>query len=348
MQTTFNKADIMPYAEAEKIQKKFLHLSDRLLGYLQSLEIDPAIFFTKGETVYIPDLHGDFVHLMQVLHRHDLLINNLELKKNYRYVFLGDFYDRSPDSDVIDYWLNRQIKNNIEIYRLIGNHELAFFLRDKEGYPTIFPSQDSIKDTSNKFQVTENLLKNVAEGKIIAAFADKDSLYVHSYIINDDFLELELDIGSDIELFAEKLNKRFMSCGQEALDLYLTLKKTNKIDWDLIRGKFERDPLFNISQRKDDIHTSFIWRRTGLARLKMYPVELDVDIPDNVYQIVGHTPVFSFRLPKYQESDKPFVLSCKNGNGKVQFSDVGIGYYYKSDDFVRPKVIINKKFSIVI
>lgn len=338
----------MPYADAEHIQTKSLRLSNKLLDYLQSLKQDPALSFVKSETVYIPDLHGDFVHLVHTLHRHNLLTRNLELKKDYQYVFLGDFYDRSPDSDVIDNWLNRQIKNNTEIYRLIGNHELAFFLRDKEGYPTIFPSQDSIKDTSNEFKITENLLKNIAEGKIIAAFVDKNALYVHSYVINDDFFELGLEIGSDINLFAKKLNERFMSCGKEAYDLYLTLKTINEINWDLIRGKFEKEPLFNISQRQDDIHTSFIWRRTGLSRLKIYPVELDIDIPENVYQIIGHTPVFSFNLPTNQFIDRPFVLSSKNGTGKVQFSDVGIGYYYQSDDLKRPDVIINKKFTVTV
>ena len=80
----------------------------------------------------------------------------------------------------------------------------------------------------------------------------------------------------------------------------------------------------------------------------MYPLELDIDIPDNVYQVVGHTPVFSFNLPANQETRKPFILSSKKGNGKIQFSDVGMGYYYKNDDLERPEVMINKKFAIKV
>ena len=77
-------------------------------------------------------------------------------------------------------------------------------------------------------------------------------------------------------------------------------------------------------------------------------MELDIDIPDNIYQIVGHTPVFSFNLPTNQPINRPFILSLKHGTGKVQFSDIGIGYYYQSDDLKRPDVIINKKFAIGI
>ncbi len=90
------------------------------------------------------------------------------------------------------------------------------------------------------------------------------------------------------------------------------------------------------------MHTSFIWRRTGIPALNIYPTELYVEIPDDVYQIVGHTPVFSFRLPNKQSATLPFVLSSQTGTGKIQFSDVGIGYYYKKDDFERPEVIIKK------
>ena len=53
----------------------------------------------------------------------------------------------------------------------------------------------------------------------------------------------------------------------------------------------------------------------------------------------------SFDLPKNQPINKPFVVSSKTGTGKVQFSDVGIGYYYKSD-FERTAVGIEKLNSI--
>ena len=287
------------------------------------------------------------MHLIITLHRHGFLNKELNFKKNYKHVFLGDFYDRAPDSDAIDFWLNKQIKNGIEVYRLLGNHEIAFFERDENDHPVIFPSQDSIKDISNDFQITENLLKNIAEGRIIAAYVDcrgminctSTTLYIHSYIINDDFIEMGLDPNKDILNFAIELNNRLKKHGQYAHDVFLDCKKKRKYNWKDITKSFHSDPLFNVYKQKNDISTSFLWRRTGLPTLNVYPIEFDVDIPDDVYQIVGHTPVFLFNLPSSHPVTEPFVLSSKDGTGKVQFSDVGIGYFYKSG-FERPEVFI--------
>ncbi len=349
---SFQTAQEMSYASNDQTKIKAEDLISKLKKHLKTIKKDKSLFLTKDEVVYVPDIHGDFVHLIITLHRHGLLNNNLDLKKDYSYVFLGDFYDRAPDSDVIDYWINNQIKNDLKIYRLIGNHEIAFFERESDGSPIVFPSQDSIKDIRNGFQVTENLLKNIAEGSILAAYVDcrrgflqeaPTVLYVHSYIINDDFIELGLEINSDIVNFAHALNNRLKLHGQYAYDLFIEQKKEGKYNWKEIMKSFNNDPLFNIYDKKNDISTSFIWRRTSLPILNTYPAELEVGIPENVYQIVGHTPVFLFSLPQGNPINKPFVISAKNGTGKIQFSDVGIGYYYKSD-FERPEVIIKKVF----
>jgi len=338
----FQTAQEMPYANIEKIKDKATDLYKKLTEHLKQIKKDKTLFFTKGETVCIPDLHGDFVHLIITLHRYGVIDEKLNLKKDFEYVFLGDFYDRAPDSDSIDYWLNNQIKNKTKIHRLIGNHEMAFFERDPNGYPVIFPSQDSIKDITNDFTITENLFKNISEGNILAAYVNRipaTTLYVHSYVINDDYKELGLEVNSDIFIFAQKLNERFKVHGQYAYDVFLNQRKEGHFDWKVIMKSFNDDPLFNLYKKKNDISTSFIWRRTGVPVLNVYPVEFDVDIPNDIYQIVGHTPVFSFALPKSSETTKPFVIKAKNGTGQVQFSDVGIGYHYKSD-FERPEVLI--------
>lgn len=359
----FNIASEMQYAYNDLTIDKARMLILKLKAHLINEKKDKTLFFEKGETIYIPDMHGDFIHLMLTLYKHDAVDKDLNLKSGHDYVFLGDFYDRAPDSDLIDLWLNVQIKRNLKVHRLIGNHEMAFFERDINGYPLIFPSQDSIKDISNNFQITENLLKNIASGGIIAAYIDsrdvinhvssKDAvnrvstLYVHSYIINDDFTELGLEKNSDIINFATKLNIRLKQHGEYAYDLFLYQKKQDKFNWKAIMKSFNNDPIFKTGKKKDDISLSFIWRRTGLPLLNVYPTELEANIPDNVYQIVGHTPVFFFNLPKAVPISKPFVLKSKKGNGKVQFSDVGIGYYYRND-FERPEAVINRKLSIII
>ena len=134
----FQSASKMFYAENEETKNKAYKLYNQLEEYLKSVKKDKSLFFTSGNTVYIPDIHGDFVHLIITLHRHGLLDTKLNLSKDFKYVFLGDIYDRAPDSDVIDFWLNKQIDTKSQIYRLAGNHELAFFEREKNGHPVIF------------------------------------------------------------------------------------------------------------------------------------------------------------------------------------------------------------------
>lgn len=350
--TDFKSASLMSYAENSSVVDKTILLVDKLKDYLKTIKKDSHLFFLNGEVVYIPDIHGDFVHLITTLYRHGVLDNDLNLKKTHDYVFLGDFYDRGHDSDSIDYWVNKQIEKGVKIFRLIGNHEMAFFERDPSGYPVILPAQDSVKDIANNFQVTENLLKSIAEGSILAAYVSSDPihdfpiLYIHSFAINDDFTELGLEKNSDIYAFAHALNERLKKHGEYAYNLFLDFKKTNKIDWKLMMKSFLDDPLFNMYSKRNDINTSFIWRRTGLPALKIYPLDLDeVEIPD-VYQIVGHTPVFFFKLPN-AENNRPLILTHKDGKGKVQFSDVGMGYHYK-EELSRLEVVINKKLAVSI
>ena len=336
----------MPYANNSQTEAKLSILYKNLKAYLKSINPDESLFFKVNEVVYIPDLHGDFVHLIVTLHRHGLLESEVleprfQLRKDFQYVFLGDFYDRAPDADVIDYWLNRQITRGLKIYRLLGNHEFAFLIRKENGHPVIFPSQDSIKDMSNDFQITESLLKNIAEGNLLAAYVPHlPVLYIHSYAINNDFPHLGLDQNTDITTFAIKLNERLKQHGQKSYERFLHCKKIKNYSWEEIIKPFLDDPLFNIYTKKEDINTSLLWRRTGEPTLNTFPAELDAPIPDNVYQIVGHTPVFSFNLPSSQSVTEPFTMTAKSGAGKIQFSDVGIGYYYKSNSFERPEVSI--------
>ena len=343
----------MSYAFDKAIEDKSNILFEKLGFYLTTLK-NPSLLFKKGDTVYIPDIHGDFVHLIVTLFQHDLLENNLDLKKDFTYVFLGDFYDRAPDSDVLDFWVNKQIEKEREIYRLIGNHEMAFFEIDENNYPVIFPSQDSIKDVENNFRITENLLKSLAEGTILATYVDcRDALqcvstmYIHSFIVNDDFKELGLKPDSSIFDFAHLLNARLKHHGEYAYNVFLDCKKKKDFNWKEILKSFNSDPMFNLYEKKNDLNTSFLWRRTGIPVLKVYPVEMDADIPENLFQIVGHTPVFSFNLPGDKPVTEPFILGSKNSTGCVQFSDVGIGYYYRNDDFERPEVVIRKLERIV-
>ena len=120
MPTDFQTAAEMSYVNSDLIKNKSLTLIEKLSEYLKSIKSDESLFFNKGETVYIPDIHGDFVHLIITLYRHGLLEgeaneSRFHLRKDFKYIFLGDFYDRAPDSDVIDFWLNNKIKRTFKI-----------------------------------------------------------------------------------------------------------------------------------------------------------------------------------------------------------------------------------------
>ena len=285
----FQTAAAMPYANNDKIRSKAESLFIKLKEHLKSVKPEESLFFKDGETVYIPDLHGDFVHLIITLYRHGVLELDLNLKKDFKYVFLGDFYDRAPDADVIDFWLNTQIKNNLKIYRLVGNHEMAFLERNEKGYPVIFPSQDSIIDTSNNFQITENLLKNIGEGKLLAAYVDcgrdvacnVSTLYVHSYIMNDDFTELGLEHNTNILNFANALNKRFQQHGQDSYNVFLNCKKEGKYNWKEIIKPFiipQRSPVPNakVEAISGDIPATIQSAATKLARAKIEPTDKSI------------------------------------------------------------------------
>lgn len=347
----------MIYANTNTVRQKSVALIEKLSQFIQAnkgnlaLKENPSLFFKDGDTVPISDVHGDFIHLMLTLHRHGLLDKDLNLKENFPYVFLGDIYDRGDDADVIDHWLNIQIQRGVKIHRLVGNHEMSFFYRTSEGYPTIHPSNDIYNDMDNNYQVTEDLLRNIANGSLLAAYLDPkktdtgySKLYVHSFITNKDYERLGLEPNSDISIFVNELNKRFRECGKIAYQRFMEGRHKDKFDWEAINQPFRDDPLFTplkTSGKRDSI----VWRRTEKVDSDHNSTEIKAEIPNNVYQIVGHTPVHYFTGT--HPGNKPLIIGVKTGNGKVQFSDVGIGYYYEND-FERQALVINPKDATVL
>lgn len=198
---SFQMASPMLYANDLEIADKSETLMANLTFYLSSIEPDSKLFFKAGDNVPIPDIHGDFAHLITILHRHGLLNPELNLNKDFNYVFLGDFYNHGKDSDTVDYWLNKQIENKANIYQIAGNHELFFLVRDEEGklrfrlrdprnskeYP--ITANDIENDIGNNFQITEELLRNIKDGNLLAAYTILDNREQHtktlcSYICN--------------------------------------------------------------------------------------------------------------------------------------------------------------------
>ena len=331
----------MDYADNLSVKDRLYFLTNQLIDFLAD---QASKYKIAVKDIYIPDLHGDIIHLILTLHNHNLLDGNLNLSKDHNYIFLGDVYDRGEDACLIDAWINVQVLNGSNIIRLLGNHELGFLIRKNDGLPLLHPAQDSINDVKFGFQITESLLKNMSQGNIKAChlsdlmIENYSVFYVHSYIIEDDFKELGISVDSPIKTFSNALNTRLMKKSKEAYEIFLRGKSSGVIDWTGIRDVFLSDLMFNPETERNDMKTSFLWRRSGIANLNIYPNEILVKIPDKVYQIVGHTPVFKFNMNDNSKIKSPIIYSSSLSNGKVQFSDVGMGYFYDSDSFERPEV----------
>ena len=63
----FKTAAVMSYATSDLVKKRAERLIKKLAESLKTLEQEESLFFKKGETVYIPDIHGDFANLMKIL-----------------------------------------------------------------------------------------------------------------------------------------------------------------------------------------------------------------------------------------------------------------------------------------
>ena len=369
----FNTASPMLYANKVAVIEKTEKLTKKLKKHLENVGENKQIKFNSHEIVDIPDIHGDFVHLMLTLKSHSLLTDDLNLKKKYKYVFLGDFYNRGKDSDVLDNWVNKQIELGREIYRLIGNHELLFLLRDENNNPLVkirahdkdgnsirIPANDIEKDTLDNFEITEEVLKNIANGSFIAAFSNHDKKYLtpilraHSFVTKNDFDLLELE-SHDVDNFANKLNETLIELGKDSYERFLDYKQKEKYNWREIIEPFTRKPFFNIFKKDlNNKFVSYINRVTGIVEVqngknvtKKIATCFSDELPEGIYQIVGHTNIADFNLPKTSPIH-PIIIRNNSQTSHVQFTDVGIGFYYKNKSFKRPEVIINGDFSKVI
>lgn len=369
----FNTASPMLYTNRDEVIEKADKLTKKLKKHLENIDENEELTFKANEIVVIPDIHGDFVHLMITLKRHGLLNDDLNLKKKYKYVFLGDFYNRGKDSDVVDNWVNKQIELGREIYRLIGNHELLFLFRDENGNPltkiraydkegniTKIPANDIQKDTQEGYQITEEILQKIANGTLLAAYSSHDKkflapiLKVHSFVTKGDFDLLEVEVD-DVDNFTRKLNELLIELGKDAYQRFLDCKQKEKFNWEEIREPFTRKTFFNIFKRDaNGRFVGYLNRVTGVVEVKNGDVTtkkistaFSDELPKGVYQIVGHTNVADFNLPEMSPI-RPLIIRDNDRDSHVQFSDVGIGFYSKNRSLKRPEVVINGDFSEII
>jgi len=115
----------------------------------------------KGERVYaIGDIHGCLSELEQLL---DMIKKDLKKKpvKKHHIVFLGDYFDRGPDSAGVINRLIKLQKKHANVVCLKGNHEDKFieFLNDPEKLAPGFFTYGGI-ETVQSYGVKNKLLED--------------------------------------------------------------------------------------------------------------------------------------------------------------------------------------------
>lgn len=351
----FKMAPILTYAKSQEVENKALNLFDRIIDHLKDYKVEQDIAFTENESVHLPDIHGDIVHLLFTLYRHNLIDLDLNLNRTHKYQILGDVYDRGNDADVVDYWLNRQIENGVTIYRLIGDHEINFFTNEKD---LIAPCNDMLNDaTKRDYQLTEELLLGMQEGKLLGAYLEYDSntgvpiVYAHSFFTNKDFEHVEIETTNPAA-FVTELNKRVIKAAQISLKQLQQSKRIKSetindeeykhtiIDGLAVGKPFTDEKLLDITKGIDLKRSSYMMRRPKITDQQ----RLDEKLPAGILQITGHTPTRSSAF--INDIDIPLIIQDALGTSSVLFSDIAFGYsslsLYDEENFRRPSVIINR------
>ncbi len=355
----FKAASQMPYANNLQIADKAEKIILQLKSHLKNIEPNPKLSFKVGEIIPIPDIHGDFVHLITMLYKHGLLDDELNLNKDFTYLFLGDIYNRGKDANLVDYWLNKQINKETKIYRISGNHELFFLAKDAAGKTKVtlrdprdgkripIYACDVENDINNGYQVTEELLSSIKNGNLLAActFLDAENnipkLYSHTFVTSEDPGKLGVD-NLDIVSFVQNANERFQAVGTESYQRFMDAKTRGKFDWEEISEPIFKEPLFNIFYRDKNQRVDALFMRvTGVNDKLKIITDVNDSLPEGVYQTVGHTKVTDFDLPNGFLANKPLILAAKDGKGIIQFSDIAMGMYYSESDINRPEVFLN-------
>ena len=175
----------------------------------------------------IGDIHGCFNPLKE------LIENKIQLQKNDKLIFLGDYIDRGPNSkEVVDYIIEL-IENDYDVVTLLGNHESmlvdAFYNKtsvskwiQNGGYETLKSFEiNSLKNLDSKYLDFFNNLKSY--------FEQDEYLFVHARF-ND---KLENPFSDNYSMLWKSREKYFNSLlkdrtiihGHSPVSLNITLKQ---------------------------------------------------------------------------------------------------------------------------
>lgn len=169
-------------------------------------------------------------------------------------VQIGDTVDRGRYSmEIFEYWRELQKQAPDQVVRLLGNHELYHLM----GVPGLIRAGaiPGLQDA---------LIDDIKSGKIAAAWAEGDVLYIHAGLDLDLYPEY---MGKPLDFIVKDLNKRLV----EAVDKIDRADPYANID--LLRN----DALFSAGPAGNGYGGGIFWARQPIENTQFR-------------QVVGHTP----------------------------------------------------------
>lgn len=210
-------------------------------------------------------------------------------------VNMGDLIDRGPAYDTLRQTFNRLADqaraNDGRVVRLLGNHELAYISGDviKGGGPRGFPE---IIPDKVRASIKANILSDIKNGYMVAAFAKDGKLFTHAGVSKGVFPEFA---SKTPEYVASALNKQF----------------TKSVKYHDFTGKMfarGRTEWSSAASPNEKAQGGIFWLRPQEATVK----QLDLGFT----QVVGHNPGFEVREiwgPDFIETDVGALRTGKVG-----------------------------------
>lgn len=213
------------------------------------------------EIIIVGDVHGQFDPFVRVLQHAGLIDARLDWCGGHnRLVQMGDIVDRGPSprkvDDLLDKLQQQAAKQEGEVVRLVGNHELELLMSN-------FVISGFNKEEAKL--VRDKLTQQVLEGEMRAAYAYKGFLFTHAGVTRKLLRIFQLQLDSITETNVAML--------------------INLIFKEAIKHEFFRHPIFNISITRSgtDKFGGIFWEDLDdlIASYPRSPLK----------QVVGHTQV---------------------------------------------------------
>ncbi len=194
----------------------------------------PCIPLEGSTTFVIGDIHGMYNHLEQLVH---LCVSNVQPHQKFKFVFLGDYVDRGPESrKVLDYLINFPYENVC----LMGNHE--DMLLGSHG-TSIWYNNGGMETSMNyKDDNDGNVTKEHKEWckNLFLIHQDEHRIYVHAGL-NPDQKVLEKQRSEDVLWIRNHFLKSRVDFGKLVVHGHTPYDCKNGIEWGKNKNRINLD-----------------------------------------------------------------------------------------------------------